>query len=78
MGRPTLKELSLTATKKGVQLGENIVSVQVVEEEDSPVPAGLVDIKILKKFTDPATHKVVVMVQIPSTRNCCRGSFLNK
>lgn len=53
-------ELSLTATKKGAQPGENIVTVQVIEEEDSPVPAGLADIKILKKFTDPATHKVVV------------------
>ena len=53
-------ELSLTATKKGAQPGENIVTVQVIEEEDSPVPAGLADIKILKKFSDPATHKVVV------------------
>ncbi len=53
-------ELSLTATKKGAQPGGNIVTVQVIEEEDSPVPAGLADIKILKKFTDPATHKVVV------------------
>ena len=53
-------ELSLTATKKGAQPGENIVTVQVTEEEDSPVPADLADIKILKKFSDPATHKVVV------------------
>lgn len=53
-------ELSLTVTKKGAQPGENIVTVQVIEEEDSPVPAGLADIKILKKFSDPATHKVVV------------------
>ena len=52
--------MELTATKKGAEPGENTVTVQVVEEEDSPVPAGLADIKILKKFSDPATHKVVV------------------
>ena len=53
-------ELSLTVTKKGAQPGENIVTVQVIEEEDSPVPAGLAGIKILKEFSDPATHKVVL------------------